>query len=290
VNALNRKEKPKGDKNQNGKPPKKPAVIVRIFREIERQYHVARDKAEKREAERAKYERMTAIWTRRLGLWTMGLAGIALVTAAIFYCTMKGAETSSERQLRAYVFFDAANLVLRPWQPNIPKPDRLSIDVNIANNGATWGSHFAAYATIIWQPPDNHSDPFDAVNWNSMLRDLGTVAPKQNMIFNVGVISADEMKELQPGGTRRAYAVGLLRYIDVVSSHPIVHQSQMLLRISVDGDGLPRYDLMGKHNCSDDDCTSRNDQEAGQAVFRIATPLAVNPDIPVPVLAPPKAK
>ena len=89
----------------NGKPPKKPPVIVRVLRHFKRRRH----KANKRQTEHQKNERMMARWTRRVGVFTIILAAAAIASAVIFYrqqTTMHGQLKEMRAEQRPWVYAD----------------------------------------------------------------------------------------------------------------------------------------------------------------------------------------
>jgi hypothetical protein len=166
---------PKGGDQEGQKrhrPPKK-ASIVRVLRALKRRYH-ARERSNQKDHKTN--ERMMARWTRNVGLFTLALVFIGIITAVIFkrqLDTMQGQLNAMEADQRPWIALQALPL-LTGFQTD-PNVAMMELTFNIKNTGKTPARRVGILLRII----DQFIHP-----------DLLTVQTN---------ICADSSKPLQPG-------------------------------------------------------------------------------------------
>jgi len=75
-----------GERNEgrDWQPPKKPPLIIRVFRHLKRRNNRRRAQ-QKKETDQQRNERLIANWTRRVGIWTIVVAIAAILSDVIFF-------------------------------------------------------------------------------------------------------------------------------------------------------------------------------------------------------------
>jgi hypothetical protein len=124
-------------------PPPKPALVIRVLRALKRHYHRSRPKLGKSETEHTRNERVMALWTRRVGIFTFFLFVISAATADIFY-----------RQL-AVMRADQ-----RPWigAGNIGLPPDGPFSIQFINSGKSPALNVTISA-FLWEPDKEEHPP-----------------------------------------------------------------------------------------------------------------------------------
>jgi hypothetical protein len=79
-----------------GRKPNREAVIIRIFRAFKRQSVRQTTRPKKGETDHQRNERMMAGWTRRVGIFTIVLAGVAVIGAVISYYQWRALHSTDE--------------------------------------------------------------------------------------------------------------------------------------------------------------------------------------------------
>lgn len=179
--------------------------------------------------------------------WWLVLGTMALAIAGFWQAAIT--RDTSRRQLRAYVYFDGPKI--REWPP--VDPNRLSIIVDVTNNGETWARKFTSQTGIVRMDPADTSDPFTLVNWEENKPAPISLGPRQTLHLQVGDLTFDEGRAIRDGKLI-IFAVGLLRYEDAVTVPAIARRTEMCRRLNVDAEGGHAFSNAVSHNCADEDC------------------------------------
>ncbi len=224
--------------------PSKP-VIVRIIRSLKRQYHRLEWNQKKTETPHQVNERMMALWTRRLGIFTVILAIIGAITAYILYET----DQTSRLRDRAFIYFGDPSVT--PYPPNQPILWAAGIAVGNAGNMP------ARRVSIRFACPDApHSegiqDPFPLAKWQAA--QIGSVIGiKQGLTLQGCEIPIDVINDAR-NLVKDVFYVVEIRYIDGFDlDTPRLTQVSRIFYF--DKWGGQSLGFIGPHNCSDDDCS-----------------------------------
>jgi hypothetical protein len=278
---------PQGNEQQAQQrhPPKKPPVIVRIFRYFERQRH----RREGRETEHDRNERMTARWTRRLGIFTIILAAIGAFTAWILYET----DQTSRTVQRAFV--NISEMTSDCANPDVI--DACEVKVFAENSGSTstrdmdYMSLFQFNSDITFNHLERFGYPFASEDpeqiiirseqrnakepgHNKPLR--AVLGPKQKIPIQKQVIRFNSLLPGSVGYTGPWFVYGMIRYHDIFE-HTSLHTTKYCFAVrathDVNGKNAITYDLCPHWNCADDECIKDKedrDSEAEAAKKRLA--------------------
>ncbi|MBB4368039.1 hypothetical protein GGD63_000808 [Bradyrhizobium sp. cir1] len=159
-------------------------------------------------------ERIIAIWTVILGIATCAL-GIA--TWRLWRSTeqlVRGAEDTSERQLRAYL--SASPFWIFKFDKNTP----IAVKFKIANHGATPAHDMSSISTVhVWPyplPGDWPIEPPPPVGETWSKSTVYSDTPAIGQATMGRALSLEEIRDLvQDGATKRVYVLGVVRYYDI---------------------------------------------------------------------------
>jgi hypothetical protein len=244
------------EKDNKRNPPHRRPMIIRIFRALKR-YHNTQKR--KHIDERKINERVLAVWTRRVGLFTFGLMLVGIGTLCILHETDKTARIALDANIlsqRAFVFVsdvtvDKRNAGTHFWDFN-----------PVIENGGTTPARDLAYFTIGYHEhgtvaPEraNFGPPIVALNkWRAVL------GPKtRTSLPGIGVIVGGQFDELDAlrSGAERAFVQGVIWYSDIfpdTKRHVTMFCFQIRNDPITSGDGRPTFGPCRNHNCTDDDC------------------------------------
>lgn len=166
------------------------------------------------------------------------------VIAAFAFFQIRESRLSSERQLRAYVYFDG------PKARKIPNPDRLNIYVTIVNGGVTWARNVVTHVGLGVR--DDELDPFEGANWNELHAVPAVFGPSQTLDLHIADIPFTDFAAIR-GGQSRVYVIGRVRYFDAFSD-TTERRTEMSRRLIIGDDGGCSFSHMQTHNCADGDC------------------------------------
>jgi hypothetical protein len=148
-------EKRQNDKGNQGAPPPRKPVIVRLLRTLKRHYHRYAAEAEKKRSDHERNEWLMAKWTRQVGVFTIILSFIAGLSAAISFLQWQTLEKSDET-LRKTV-----EATQRPWLKIIEasmknevtfatdKPTEIAVNIKLKNFGNGVASHVEGNSRLV---------------------------------------------------------------------------------------------------------------------------------------------
>jgi hypothetical protein len=189
-------------------------------------------------------ERMMALWTRILGVFTIILAIVSALTAVILNKT----DQTSRLRDRAFVYF--GDPPLTPYPPN--DPIVWGVGITVANAG----NMPARRVTIRYACPDVASsagnvDAFSVAKWESAK--IGSVlGPKQGVTLQGCNVPIDTINAAKKS-LRQVFYVVEADYIDGFDLDTI-RVTQMSRFFGFDQWGGQSLQFTDTHNCSDGDC------------------------------------
>jgi hypothetical protein len=193
-------------------------------------------------------ERIIAIWTVVLGFATC-ILGIA--TWKLWRSTddlVKGAEDTSQRQLRAYIFLDSIDL------RRFDIDGKWRILIAWKNTGATRARRFIARVShrvldLSQQSLESFDfqDETDAQTFRGLIGPNQSVNPPPIPVTSIHLFGGDDMPLL---------IWGWAEYHDVFGD--ILHRTEFGFRVRIEGDisgkSLIRFEPTERHNAADEDC------------------------------------
>jgi len=173
---------------------------------------------------------------------TVGIAGYAVRQ-------YRASRRSSERQLRAYVYFDGPKS--RLWPP--ANPNRVSVYADIVNSGETWARNLVIQTAIVREA--DIADPFENAigGWDKRAMVPIVMGPRQSKDVQLGDVFLSEFPEIHQGFVC-VHFVARITYQDAVSDPSITHETHLSRRFIVDSEGGYAFTHNATHNCADEDC------------------------------------
>jgi hypothetical protein len=124
----------------------------------------------------------------------------------------------------------------------------------IKNSGATWARNVKVRLARITDP---NGEPFAKVGWNEMDPKPILIGPGQETNMQFGDLSAAELRDILEN-KRQVFFMAWVTYEDILADPPVVRQTQLFRKFSVDGEGGSSFAWMPTHNCADEDCEKQN--------------------------------
>jgi hypothetical protein len=190
-------------------------------------------------------ERMLALWTRLLGIFTLILAIVSCVTAYILYET----DRTSRLRDRAFVYFGDPQI--RPY-PATSEPIIWALGISIQNVGNLPARRVTIrYACPYAAHSGNIKDPFPLAKWRGA--EFGNiVGPRGAFVLQGCEVPIDVINDARKS-TQDVFYVVEIRYTDGFELGKLrVTQMSRILRF--DQWGGMSLGFIGPHNCSDEDC------------------------------------
>jgi hypothetical protein len=283
-----------GKPAQEGKPPNRRPIIIRIFRGLKRYEHRRRRRAQQEKSDR---DLIMARWTRRVGIFTAALVAVSIATAGIFWRQLNVMQGQLDEMQNASGLTQESNKINREAFTAVQRAfiSVSGIDVRrglpgryiggtpeykfwvmlpkIENSGTTSTRNLRwAIRTVIELDPNKtlpqaigeseRTEPIRNEQWN-----YGVLGPKAAMTLDYAArtgIKDDQISGIGRGLFRFLFT-GVILYKDVFSG-TAEHVTKFCYAMGVDPGpdpsrpvyGTPFGTQCGGHtNCADDECENR---------------------------------
>jgi hypothetical protein len=185
-----------------------------------------------------------------IGTIIIAIFTIILGTATVFLWRATrdlviGAENTTERQLRAYLYLD---ITFTPYPPPPQRPNRLSVSLEMKNSGTSWARNVRSRHGRAINPTT--TDPFDSAQWDDIQASPIVIGPGQTFRMQFPDITQIHLTEII-SGEMQAYYVAWVTYEDIFGRF---RQTQTSRKFEADAEGGAALHYMPTHNCADDDC------------------------------------
>ena len=248
MTAKPKRRNDKNDETGDGQPTR--ACIIQIFGDLKRKAQDYCSCSKNKETERQRYERILATWTRRLGLFTLGLLIVAGWTARI----LEKADETNRITQRPYVV-----------TPNITMTNDGVLywffQMALQNSGGTPTQNASVTVGMVAASPvfGAPADPLETlkpgpdspVYWLPIV----TLWPRASApIYQFGLPQShiDQVAK----DHKQLYVAGFVRYGDEFEASP-THLTKFCFALDAytqDGKAHPSYFLCTHWNCGDSDC------------------------------------
>ncbi len=201
----------------------------------------------KKEKHQEEPEIITAKWTKRLAIFTIGLFVVGIFTAGIFYLQLWEMQKDHREDQRAWMSINNIKPVLKNHDP-------VFFQVDIENTGKTPALQITGWIGISeslvlaensFDNPTAPTTPINYLRHNSL--DYGLQAPGDACcIVTPGIITKEAIKRMRSGGS--FYIYGMIVYRDIYGVHHWTEFCQGLEPTS----NFNNFGAVGKHNQTDD--------------------------------------
>ena len=161
--------------------------------------------------------------------------------------TLRHAERTTQRQLRAYVWIE---LTMVRYPPH--RPDRIGVGFKVTNSGQTWARNLVIRKAVISRDFKAKYDPWDRAKWEGDNSPM-VLGPNQSMNLQLTDIWLTDIPGVLLGDKGFDFAIWAT-YNDTLTDPPVMRQTQLSQRFAADQHGGTSVAYLPTHNCADDDC------------------------------------